>query len=75
VTVLGHLQRGGSPTPTDRIWATRLGVHAVELIAAGKSGVIPIRRNGEVEVVPLADVIRETRRVPEDLYALTRVFE
>jgi ATP-dependent phosphofructokinase / diphosphate-dependent phosphofructokinase len=75
VTVLGHLQRGGSPTPTDRIWATRLGVHAVEMIAAGKSGVIPIRRNGEVEVVPLADVIRETRRVPEDLYALTRVFE
>jgi 6-phosphofructokinase 1 len=75
VTVLGHLQRGGSPTPTDRIWATRLGVHAVELIAAGQSGVIPIRRNGEVEVVPLADVIRETRRVPEELYALTRVFE
>src|SRR6266478_1441403 len=75
VTVLGHLQRGGSPTPTDRVWATRLGVHAVELIAAGRSGVIPIRRNGEVEVVPLAEVIRETRRVPEELYALSRVFE
>ena len=75
VTVLGHLQRGGSPTPIDRIWATRLGVRAVELIGEGKSGVIPIRRNGEVEVVPLADVIRETRRVPEELYALTRVFE
>jgi 6-phosphofructokinase 1 len=75
VTVLGHLQRGGSPTPTDRIWATRLGVRAAELITEGKSGVIPIRRNGEVEVVPLADVIGETRRVPEELYALTRVFE
>jgi ATP-dependent phosphofructokinase / diphosphate-dependent phosphofructokinase len=75
VTVLGHLQRGGSPTPTDRIWATRLGVHAAELIDAGKSGVIPIRRNGEVAVVALADVISETRRVPEALYALTRVFE
>jgi 6-phosphofructokinase 1 len=75
VTVLGHLQRGGSPTPTDRIWATRLGVHAVELINAGRSGVIPIRRNGEVEVVPLAEVIRETRQVPEELYALSRVFE
>jgi 6-phosphofructokinase 1 len=75
VTVLGHLQRGGSPSPTDRIWATRLGVHAVELISAGKSGMIPIRRNGEVEVVPLADVVRETRRVPADLYQLTRVFE
>ncbi|TMB43634.1 MAG: ATP-dependent 6-phosphofructokinase, partial [Chloroflexi bacterium] len=75
VTVLGHLQRGGSPTPVDRIWATRLGVAAVDLIVDGKSGVIPIRRNGEVEVVPLAAVIKETRRVPRDLYDLSRVFE
>jgi 6-phosphofructokinase 1 len=74
VTVLGHLQRGGSPSPIDRIWATRLGVAAVELIVAGKSGVIPIRRNGEVEVVPLADVVKETRRVPKELYELNRVF-
>jgi len=75
VTVLGHLQRGGSPSPIDRIWATRLGVQAVELIASGKSGVIPIRRNGEVAVVALADVVRETRRVPRELYDLSRVFE
>jgi 6-phosphofructokinase 1 len=74
VTVLGHLQRGGSPSPTDRIWATRLGVTAVELIVDGKSGVIPIRRNGEVEVVPLSEVIKETRRVPKELYELSRVF-
>jgi 6-phosphofructokinase 1 len=74
VTVLGHLQRGGSPTPTDRIWATRLGVAAVELIVDGKSGVIPIRRNGNVEVVPLVEVIKETRRVPKELYELSRVF-
>jgi 6-phosphofructokinase 1 len=74
VTVLGHLQRGGSPSPVDRIWATRLGVAAVELIVAGKSGVIPIRRNGDVEVVPIAEVIKETRRVPKELYELTQVF-
>src|ERR1700757_1782849 len=55
VTVLGHLQRGGSPSPVDRLWATRLGVAAVELIVEGKSGVIPIRRNGDIDVVPLAD--------------------
>jgi ATP-dependent phosphofructokinase / diphosphate-dependent phosphofructokinase len=73
--VLGHLQRGGSPSPTDRIWATRLGVAAVELIVAGKSGVIPIRRNGDIEVVPIADVVKETRRVPRELYELSRVFE
>jgi len=75
VTVLGHLQRGGSPSPVDRIWATRLGVAAVELIVAGKSGVIPIRRNGDVEVVPLTEVIKETRRVPKELYDLSNVFE
>jgi phosphofructokinase-like protein len=75
VTVLGHLQRGGSPSPTDRIWATRLGVRAAELISAGESGVIPIRRNGEVEVVTLAEVVQETRRVPKEMYDLSRVFE
>src|SRR5207244_1566001 len=74
VTVLGHLQRGGSPSPVDRIWATRLGVAAVELIVDGKSGVIPIRRNGGVEVVPLTEVITESRRVPKELYDLTYVF-
>ncbi|HEY1420207.1 MAG TPA: ATP-dependent 6-phosphofructokinase [Candidatus Dormibacteraeota bacterium] len=74
VTVLGHLQRGGSPSPVDRLWATRLGVAAVELIAAGKSGVIPIRRNGDVEVVALAEVVKETRRVPKELYDLAQVF-
>jgi 6-phosphofructokinase 1 len=75
VTVLGHLQRGGSPSPTDRIWATRLGVRAAELISERQSGVIPIRRNGEVEVVTLAEVIKETRRVPKEMYDLSRVFE
>ena len=74
VTVLGHLQRGGSPSPVDRIWATRLGVAAVELIVQGQSGVIPIRRNGDVEVVPIAEVIKETRRVPKELYELSQVF-
>ncbi len=74
VTVLGHLQRGGSPSPVDRIWATRLGVAAVELINGGRSGVIPIRRNGDVEVVPLSEVVKEQRRVPKELYELSSVF-
>jgi 6-phosphofructokinase 1 len=74
VTVLGHLQRGGSPSPTDRIWATRLGACAADLTSGGKSGVIPIRRDGGVQVVPLADLVAETRRVPEDLYELSRIF-
>jgi hypothetical protein len=49
-------------------------VAAAELVAAGKSGVAPIRRNGEVEVVPLAELVREQRRVPRELYELSTVF-
>jgi len=68
VTVLGHLQRGGSPSPVDRIWATRLGV------AEHRGGFIPIRHNGEIKVVPLRAVIEEQRKVPKDLYQLANVF-
>jgi phosphofructokinase-like protein len=74
VTVLGHLQRGGSPSPVDRIWATRLGVRAADVISSGDGGLIPIRRDGAVEVVPLAEVVKEQRRVPRELYELGRVF-
>jgi 6-phosphofructokinase 1 len=74
VTVLGHLQRGGTPSAVDRIWATRLGVAATELLHRGEAGVAPVRRDGEVAVVPIADVVAETRRVPQALYDLTHVF-
>jgi len=74
VTVLGHLQRGGSPSAVDRLWATRLGASAADLIAEGKSGVIPIRKDGGVQVVPISAVVAETRKVPRDLYDLSRIF-
>ncbi len=74
VTVLGHLQRGGSPSAVDRIWATRLGVHAAELLAGGTYGVVPVRAGDQIAVRPLGDLVGETRRVPPDLYELARVF-
>jgi ATP-dependent phosphofructokinase / diphosphate-dependent phosphofructokinase len=74
VTVLGHLQRGGTPSAVDRIWATRLGVSATELLDRGEAGVAPVRRDGDVVVVPLSDLVAETRRVPRELYELVRVF-
>ncbi|GAC1480518.1 MAG: 6-phosphofructokinase [Candidatus Dormibacteria bacterium] len=74
VTVLGHLQRGGSPSPVDRVWATRLGVAAADLLLEHRAGLIPVRQDGEVKIVPLRDVVRETRRVPESLFRLQRVF-
>jgi len=63
VTVLGHIQRGGSPSPFDRILATRFGVEAVELIARGKFGQMVCLRAGEIESVPIDEAVGETRLV------------
>lgn len=66
VTVLGHLQRGGSPTPFDRILGTRLGVKAVDLIAEGKFGTMVSLRTPEIVAVTLQEAVGELRRVPVD---------
>ena len=63
VTVLGHIQRGGSPSPFDRILATRFGVEAVELIARGEYGRMVCLRAGEIESVTLDEAVGETRLV------------
>src|SRR6266853_194843 len=63
VTVLGHIQRGGSPSPFDRILATRFGVEAVELIARGEFDRMVCRRAGEIESVSLDEAVGETRLV------------
>ncbi len=53
VTVLGHLQRGGPPTASDRLLATRLGVHAAELCAHGRFGRMVALRDGRVDSIPI----------------------
>jgi len=63
VTVLGHIQRGGSPSPFDRILATRFGVEAVELIARGEFDRMVCLRAGEIESVSLDEAVGETRLV------------
>ena len=63
VTVLGHIQRGGSPSPFDRILATRFGVEAVEQVAQGNFGRMVCLRAGEIESVPLDDAVGESRLV------------
>jgi 6-phosphofructokinase 1 len=55
-TVLGYVQRGGSPTPMDRILATRYGAFAAQCIAEGNFGTMVAIRNNYLETVPLADV-------------------
>jgi 6-phosphofructokinase 1 len=63
VTVLGHLQRGGSPTAADRLLATRFGVHAAELCAEGRFGRMVATRAGKVDSTPIGDAATVAARV------------
>ena len=63
VTVLGHVQRGGQPTPRDRLMATAFGVHAVDLIAQGQFDRMVAWQNRQVTDVPLGDVVGRAQRV------------
>lgn len=63
VTVLGHVQRGGSPSPFDRTLATRFGVCAVDLVARGEYNRMVCLRAGKIESVPIADAIGSYRLV------------
>jgi len=66
VTVLGHLQRGGSPTPFDRILGTRFGTAAVDLIARGSLGRMVALRGESIVDIPIADAITQLKTVPLD---------
>jgi 6-phosphofructokinase 1 len=61
--VLGHLQRGGSPVPFDRVLATRFGVGAVDLVAAGRWGEMVCLRDGQIRGVPIKEAIETYRLV------------
>lgn len=66
LTILGHVQRGGTPTPADRVLATRLGTAAVEYIANGVFGVLVAARGEGTEPVPLKDIVGQRKIVPLD---------
>jgi 6-phosphofructokinase 1 len=65
-TILGYIQRGGSPSPNDRILATRFGAYAVELIARKKFGQMVAKKGEELASVPLSEVGDKLRLVPAD---------
>ena len=67
-TVLGHVQRGGTPTDIDRVLATRLGLAAINAAHEGAWGTMTALRGTEIELVKLADAVAEVRRVPVDEY-------
>src|SRR6266536_78806 len=72
--VLGHIQRGGTPTAFDRVLATRFGVHAIEAVHDGAFGVMVALRGTEIVRVSLAKATSELKLVPTERYAEAEVF-
>ena len=67
-TVLGHVQRGGTPTAFDRVLATRLGLAAIDAAHEGKWGMMAALHSSEIKLAALADAVGEVRRVPVEEY-------
>ena len=74
VTVLGHVQRGGSPTARDRVLATRYGLKAADLVHEGRFGLMAALHGDNVVDVSLAEATAELKTVPEDWYAVAKAF-
>jgi 6-phosphofructokinase 1 len=74
VTVLGHVQRGGSPTPRDRVLATRYGLKAADLVDEGRFGLMAALHGDAIVDVRLAEATAALKTVPEDWYAVAKAF-
>jgi 6-phosphofructokinase 1 len=74
VTVLGHLQRGGTPSAFDRVLGTRLGAKAADLAVAGESGLMVAMQGAQIVPVPLSVGCAEIRGVDPDLYDVAETF-
>jgi 6-phosphofructokinase 1 len=74
VTVLGHVQRGGSPTPRDRVLATRYGLKAADLVHEERWGMMVALQGDAIVEVPLADAVAELKTVPREFYETAKAF-
>jgi phosphofructokinase-like protein len=74
VTVLGHVQRGGTPTPRDRVLATRFGLKAAELAHEGRFGRMAALHGDSIVDVSLEEATREPKKVPPEWYDVARAF-
>jgi ATP-dependent phosphofructokinase / diphosphate-dependent phosphofructokinase len=74
VTVLGHVQRGGSPTPRDRVLATRYGLKAADLVHEERWGTMAALQGDSIVEVALADAVAELKTVPPQWYDVARAF-
>jgi 6-phosphofructokinase 1 len=74
VTVLGHVQRGGTPTARDRVLATRYGLKAAELATSGQFGQMAALRGDDIVAVSLDEATAELKTVPPEWYAVAQAF-
>jgi 6-phosphofructokinase 1 len=74
VTILGHVQRGGTPVAYDRVLATRFGVAAMDAAASGRFGMMVGLRGTEIEDVPLEEALREPKLLDPALYETAQLF-
>jgi 6-phosphofructokinase 1 len=74
VTVLGHIQRGGSPTPFDRVLCSRFGVAATDAVHAGAFGQMVALNANAIGLVPLNDIVGHLKFVPDDLWRTASAF-
>lgn len=73
VTILGHLQRGGSPTAFDRVLGARMGSKAVDLLLAGETARVVAIKNGEIIGMDIDYVLSQTKTIDMDLYVLANI--
>ena len=73
-TILGYIQRGGSPTPRDRVLATRLGLVAVDLAIKGKYGYMVGLKGTAIKSIPLSRVVKRLKRVDKKIYQVAEAF-
>ena len=74
VTVLGHIQRGGTPTAADRILSTRYGVAAIDAVDDGEFGVMVALNGDKIRRVQLAELEKGIKTIDEDFYNMTKTF-
>jgi len=73
-TVLGHIQRGGSPTAFDRVLGTRFGVRAIDLIHEGNYGLMVALQANKIVAIPLSEAVAKLKTVDDDWYKVAETF-
>ena len=73
-TVLGHIQRGGTPSAFDRVLGTRFGVHSADMVARKEWGKMAALRGAQIVSVPLAEATAKLKTVTNEVFSVAEVF-